>query len=77
MFLIDLNLTYHNFILLTTELEMEPLSYKNMRPDLSDVPTDADIDTLLPENKHQFFQDLQLHCGKSVLSKRRVFIVIS
>ena len=44
-----------------------------MRPDLSDVPTDADIDTLLPENKHQFFQDLQLHCGKCPEQEKGIY----
>ena len=49
---------------LHTELEMEHLSYKRTHPDLSDVPTDDDIDSSLPENERQFIQDLQLHKGK-------------
>ena len=46
------------------ELEMEHLSYKRSHPESSDVPTDADIDSSLPENERQFLQDLQLHRGK-------------
>lgn len=43
---------------------MEHVSYKNSHPDLSDVPTEADIDSSLPDNERQILQDLQLHQGK-------------
>ena len=49
---------------------MEHSSYNRTHPDSSDVPTDSDIDSSLPEDQQRFLQDLQIHRGKCPESEK-------